>query len=56
MSDLTPALVKENFSYNENPEERWNLGPILELLGERLMIPGFTKEEQSAILDDLCTS
>ena len=56
MSALTPALVKENFSYNENPEERWRLGPILELLDDKLMIPGFTKEEQSAILDDLCTS
>jgi hypothetical protein len=56
VEDLTPSMVKGNLKYFDVPEEeRWRLGPILEILNENLEIPGFTHEETSEILDTLCT-
>ena len=56
VEDLTPSMVKGNLKYFDVPEEeRWRLGPILQILDENLEIPGFTHEETSEILDTLCT-
>ena len=56
MLNITPAMVKENIRYNGNQRERWRLWPIMELLDDKLVIPGFTQDENAAIHDDLCTS
>ena len=57
VEDLTPSMVKGKLKYFDVPEEeRWRLGPILEILNENLEIPGFTYEETSEILDTLCTT
>ena len=52
---LTPTIVKSKCRYSTVPsEEAWKLNVVNELLDTQLLIPGFSSEEISTMMNTIC--
>ena len=57
LSSLSSSIIKRNMKYFPVPEEEeWRVGCIMELLNEKVEIPGFSDKEVKEILSYLCST